>query len=183
MSSVNSPYSAVCVHCDHNNVWANSIHMKHLIKSTSLYKLNLLLHRAICNILLQCNVLRLANNVIIHWCWLLLLLLVSYCQRVELLAITFLPHSTVGTTAPTSAAIMNDTVEEEKKHRPYHFIYKLHSKLDNFSICKYINTKNPKLTSSAIIMMCSKLANSCKLLIGSMLRHRYHKVQYDYPVG
>ena len=57
--------------------------------------LYLLLHRAICNILLQFNVLRLANNVFIHWCWLLLLLLVSYCQRVTLLAITFLPHSTV----------------------------------------------------------------------------------------
>ena len=55
----------------------------------------LLLHRAICNILLQFNVLRLPNNVIIHWCWLLLLLLVSYIQRVELLAITFLPHSRV----------------------------------------------------------------------------------------
>ena len=54
-----------------------------------------LLHRTICNILLQFNVMRLAHNVIIHWCWLLLLLLVGYCQRVELLAITFLLHSTV----------------------------------------------------------------------------------------
>ena len=57
--------------------------------------LHLLLHRAICNILLQFNVLRLANNVLIHWCWLLLLLLASYCQRVALLTVGFLPHSTV----------------------------------------------------------------------------------------
>ena len=40
-----------------------------------------LCHRAICNILSQFNVLRLANNVIIHWYW-LLLLLAGYCQRV-----------------------------------------------------------------------------------------------------
>ena len=38
----------------------------------------------ICNILLQFNVLRLSNNVLIHWFWLLLLLHASYCQRVEL---------------------------------------------------------------------------------------------------
>ena len=55
----------------------------------------LLLYRTICNILLQFNVLRLANNVLISWCWLLLLLLASYCQRVALLTIGFLPHSTV----------------------------------------------------------------------------------------
>ena len=62
----------------------------------SLGVLHLLLHRAICNILLQFNVLRLTNNVLIHWCWLLLLLLLaSYCQRVELLTVGFLPHSTV----------------------------------------------------------------------------------------
>ena len=61
----------------------------------SLGVLRLLLHRAICDILLQFNVLRLAHNVLIHWCWLLLLLLVSYCQRVELLTVGFLPHTTV----------------------------------------------------------------------------------------
>ena len=55
----------------------------------------LLLYRTICNIFLQFNVLRLANNVLISWCWLLLLLLASYCQRVALLTIGFLPHSTV----------------------------------------------------------------------------------------
>ena len=58
----------------------------------------LLLHRTICDIFLQFNVLRLANNVLIHWCWLLLLLLlllVSYCQRVALLAVRFLPYSAV----------------------------------------------------------------------------------------
>ena len=64
-------------------------------KSAFIQTIDLLLHRAICNILLQFNVLRLANNVIIHWCWLLLLLLASYCQRVELLTITFLTHSTI----------------------------------------------------------------------------------------
>ena len=61
----------------------------------SLAVLRLLLHRAICDILLQLNVLRLANNVLINWCWLLLLLLVSYCQRVALLTVGFLPHATV----------------------------------------------------------------------------------------
>ena len=61
----------------------------------SLAMLYLLLHRAICNILLQFNVLRLTNNVLINWCWLLLLLLVSYCQRIAFLAGRFLPHSTV----------------------------------------------------------------------------------------
>ena len=51
----------------------------------------LLLHRAISNIFLQFNVLTLrqANNILIHWCWLLILLLVGYC----LLDIT-LPYST-----------------------------------------------------------------------------------------
>ena len=57
--------------------------------------LRLLLYRTICDILLQLNVLRLADNVLINWCWLLLLLLVSYCQRVALLAIRFLPYSIV----------------------------------------------------------------------------------------
>ena len=56
---------------------------------------NLLLHRTICNIFLQFNVLRLANNILIHWCWLLLLLLAGYCQRVAFLAVRFPPHSTV----------------------------------------------------------------------------------------
>ena len=57
--------------------------------------LHLLLQRAICNILLQFNVLRLSNNILIHWCWLLLLLLANHCQGVALLAVRFLPHSTV----------------------------------------------------------------------------------------
>ena len=61
----------------------------------SLAMFYLLLHRTICNILLQFNVLRLANNVLINWCWLLLLLLASYCQRIALLAGRFLPHSIV----------------------------------------------------------------------------------------
>ena len=53
---------------------------------------HLLLHRAICDIFLQFNILTLrqANNILIHWCWFLILLLVGYC----LLAITLL-HSTV----------------------------------------------------------------------------------------
>ena len=58
--------------------------------------LHLLLHRPICNILLYTmNVLRLAHNVLIHWCWLLLLLFVSYCQRIALLTVRFLLHGTV----------------------------------------------------------------------------------------
>ena len=54
---------------------------------------HLLLHRAICNIFLQFNILTLrqACNVLVYWCWFLILLLVGYC----LLVITFLPHSTV----------------------------------------------------------------------------------------
>ena len=74
------------------------MHINLLIKTPSavIQIINLLLHRAICDILLPFNVLRLTNNVIIQWCWLfLLLLLASSCQRVELLAITLLPHSTV----------------------------------------------------------------------------------------
>ena len=50
-----------------------------------------LLHRAICDILPQFNVLRLSNNVLIHWHWLLLLpLLVVYCQGVNVLPITYM---------------------------------------------------------------------------------------------
>ena len=50
-----------------------------------------LLHRAICDILLQFNVLRLSNNVLIHWRWLLLLpLLMVYCQGVNVLPITYM---------------------------------------------------------------------------------------------
>ena len=65
----------LCVQCDHDIIELyRLIRLKHIIKSTLLYSL---LHRAICDILLQFNVLRLANNVIIHWCWLLLLLLVG----------------------------------------------------------------------------------------------------------
>ena len=54
----------------------------------------------ICNVLPQFNVRGinislLCNNVLIQWCWLLLLLLAGYCQGVELLTFGFLPHSTV----------------------------------------------------------------------------------------
>ena len=56
---------------------------------------SLLLHRAICNIFLQLNVLRWGNNIFIHWCRLLLLLLVEFCHGVNLVALGFLPHSTV----------------------------------------------------------------------------------------
>ena len=66
-----------------------------IISKKALGVLHLLLHRAICNILFQFNVLRLANNVLINWYWLLLLLLASYCQRVALLTVGFLSHSTV----------------------------------------------------------------------------------------
>ena len=53
------------------------------------------LHRAICNILLHFNPLRLANNILVHWCWLLLMLLVGCYQGMELLAFGFLPHNRV----------------------------------------------------------------------------------------
>ena len=85
-----------------------NMHMHFLLIANYIYTMNLpgyVFHSYMCFIFswvyyctgpyLQFNVLRLSNNVIIHWCWLLLLLLASYCQRVELLTITFLPHSTV----------------------------------------------------------------------------------------
>ena len=58
------------------------------------------LYWPICNILPQFNMSGinsslLCNNVLIHWCWLLPLLLVGYRQRVELVTFGFLPHSTV----------------------------------------------------------------------------------------
>ena len=61
---------------------------------------NSVLRWSICNVLPQFNVSRinsslLCNNVLIQWCWLLLLLFAGYCQRVELLTIGFLPDSTV----------------------------------------------------------------------------------------
>ena len=63
-------------------------------------KIQSVLHWPICNVLPQFNVSGinsslLCNNVLIHWCWLLLLLLAGYCQRVELVTFGFLPHSTV----------------------------------------------------------------------------------------
>ena len=63
-------------------------------------KIHSVLHWSICNVLPQFNVSGinsslLCNNVLIHWCWLLLLLLAGYCQRVELVTFGFLPHSTV----------------------------------------------------------------------------------------
>lgn len=70
-----------------------------------------LLCRAICNILLHFNVRRLAVNVIIHWCWLFLLLLAGYCQSVQLLAFGCLTAQQC-TAAPTSAATMNETAQE-----------------------------------------------------------------------
>ena len=59
-----------------------------------------ILHWPICNVLPQFNVSGinsslLCNNVLIHWCWLLLLLLAGYCQRVELVTFGFFPHSAV----------------------------------------------------------------------------------------
>ena len=64
--------------------------------------ISLLLHGAICNILLQFNVLSLTNNVIIRT--LVLAVAAAACELLELRAITFLPD--------TSAAIDNDTAQE-----------------------------------------------------------------------
>ena len=70
----------------------------HPLKTVSWYMFKLkklLQNRAICDIFLQFNVLRWNNNVLVHWCWLLLLLLVGFCHCVNFLAVGFLPHSTV----------------------------------------------------------------------------------------
>ena len=58
------------------------------------------LYWPICNVLPQFSVSGinsslLCNNVLIHRCWLLLLLLANYCQRIKLVTFWFLPHSTV----------------------------------------------------------------------------------------
>ena len=87
------------INFQHPPAWQNNYPYMTLYKCIcNTIQIQLVLHWSICNVLPQFNVSGinsslLCNDVLIQWCWLLLLLFAGYCQGVKVL--TFLPHSNI----------------------------------------------------------------------------------------